>query len=533
MVLRTLGALELAGSSFARPKPLLLLAYLALEGPRPRRHVAELFWPRARDPLKSLTVALTRLRHGAPGVVDADRIRAWTSVESDAASLLASLDQGDVDEALRLYRGPFLDGVYLPGWSTELEEWVYETRESIARRLRQALLTWATSEADVGAFHSAARRAEQAYRLAGAPPLPPDDLLTLATLVRAGDGLTAAEIGAEAATFGLDVPRSGREARARLERAREERAPTPGGSDVADHPGMADRLAQHIAFVTSYDGTRIAYATIGEGPPLVKAANWLSHLEHDWDSPVWHHWLRALSRTYTLVRYDERGCGLSDHGVPLSLDAFVRDLEALVDALELERFPLLGMSQGAATAIAYAVRHPERVSHLVLVGGYIDPEPPDVAEVMLQMIHIGWGRDNAAFRQVFTTLFMPQASPDQVCWFNDLQRLSASPDAALALARAIFTIDARSLADRLRVPTLIVHARNDAVVPFESSRRLAAQVPGSRFVPLESANHVLLEFEPAWQRFVEEFERFVQEPAPGPVDPAARTHAPGGHRGGD
>ncbi|MGH7578577.1 MAG: alpha/beta fold hydrolase, partial [Gemmatimonadales bacterium] len=201
---------------------------------------------------------------------------------------------------------------------------------------------------------------------------------------------------------------------------------------------------QQIRFCTSSDGARVAYATTGNGPPLVKAANWLSHLEFDWNSPVWRHWIRELSRDHTLVRYDERGCGLSDWAAEeFSLDAWVRDLEAVVDRLGLERFPLLGISQGGPIAIAYALRHPERVSRLILYGSYsrgrghrnLSEREREEREVMLRMIAVGWGQDHAAFRQVFTSLFIPEGSPEQVHWFNELQRVSASPENAVRIAQ--------------------------------------------------------------------------------------------------
>jgi pimeloyl-ACP methyl ester carboxylesterase len=224
---------------------------------------------------------------------------------------------------------------------------------------------------------------------------------------------------------------------------------------------------------------------------------------------VWRRWLDTLARRHTLVRYDERGCGLSDRDVELSLDAFVGDLEALVDTLGLERFPLLGMSQGASTSLAYAVRHPERVTHLILIGSRIEPVSEDVANAMLEMIRIGWGRDNEAFRQAFTTLLMPDATQEQMRSFNEMQRTSATAEQAALLARAIFRIDTRPLGPLVRVPTLVVHSRGDAVMPFDAARRLAASIPGARFLPLESDNHVLIETDPAWPRFVAELERFL------------------------
>jgi pimeloyl-ACP methyl ester carboxylesterase/DNA-binding CsgD family transcriptional regulator len=275
---------------------------------------------------------------------------------------------------------------------------------------------------------------------------------------------------------------------------------------------------QSIRFCTTPEGVRIAFATSGNGPPLVKAANWLSHLEFDWNSPVWRHWLGELSRYHTLVRYDQRGCGLSDWDVDdFSLDAWVRDLETVVDTLGLEKFPLLGLSRGGVVAMAYAARHPEKVSRLVLYGSYVlgryarskSEQQRGEAEALLSLMATGWGRDNPAFRQLFTTLFMPEATPEQAQWFNDLQRLSTSPENAVRMSRASYSFDHSELASAVRVPTLVLHGREDAVVPFEQGRQLAALIPGARFVALESKNHILLEDEPAWERFLSEVRAFL------------------------
>lgn len=263
---------------------------------------------------------------------------------------------------------------------------------------------------------------------------------------------------------------------------------------------------------------RIAYATAGQGPPLVKTANYLTHLEHDWESPVWAHWLGELARHHTLVRYDERGSGLSDWEVgDFAMDGWVSDLEAVADAAGLDRFALLGLSQGAAVAVAYAARHPERVSHLVLYGGYArgrlvrarSPEDELEAETMINVIRVGWGRDNPAFRQLFGTLLMPDAGEEQKRWLDRLAQVSTTPENAAAMERAFYRIDVTDEARAVEAPTLVVHARDDAAVPFAAGRELAALVPGSRFVPLDSRNHVLAADEPAWSRFVAELHGFL------------------------
>lgn len=268
---------------------------------------------------------------------------------------------------------------------------------------------------------------------------------------------------------------------------------------------------QELRFCTSRDGTRIAVASIGAGPPLVRAAHWLSHVEHDLNSPVWRPWLDELSRDHRYVRYDQRGCGLSDSDPSdFSLDAWVADLEAVVDSLGLDHFPLLGMSQGGAVAIAYAVRHPEKVSHLVLAGAYsrgaLRRDTGDAgrleAETMVHLIRIGWGRDNPAFRQVFTNQFLPHGSQRQHQWWNELERLTASPENAARTLEAFHEVDVTDLARQLTLPTLVLHARGDAAVPFDEGRRLAALIPGARFVSLDSDNHVLLDNEPAWNEFL-------------------------------
>jgi pimeloyl-ACP methyl ester carboxylesterase len=276
-------------------------------------------------------------------------------------------------------------------------------------------------------------------------------------------------------------------------------------------------LEQEVRFCRAGDGVRIAYATVGDGPPLVKTANWLNHLEFDWDSPLWRGLFRELASSYRLIRYDERGNGLSDWNVgDLSLDAFVHDLESVVDAAGLDSFSLLGISQGCAISIAYAVRHPERVRRLVLLGGYArgwarrgNAAEMDLRRAMLTFIKQGWGQNTPAFRQLWSSLYIPDGTPEQMDWFVELQRRSASPENASRLSLAFSEIDVRALLPRVSLPTLVLHARNDSVIPFEEGRILAAEIPGARLVVLEGRNHIPLEHEPAHEAFLRETRAFL------------------------
>ncbi|WP_368564959.1 alpha/beta fold hydrolase [Pseudoxanthomonas sp. UTMC 1351] len=289
-------------------------------------------------------------------------------------------------------------------------------------------------------------------------------------------------------------------------------------------------MKQRIHYVVTDDQVRLAWAEMGRGLPLVKAATWLTHLQYDLESPVWAHWLRFFGEHFHYLRYDERGCGMSDWNVgDLALARWVEDLENVVDDAGLDRpFALLGISQGAATAIRYAVRHPRRVSHLILYGGYAvgghksdNPERRALYKAVMEVVGLGWGSDNPAFRQLFTSRFAPQGTPAQIDWFNELCRRTTSAKNACALLQARGGIDVRDDLARVRVPTLVLHCSHDQIAPLSQGKLLASQIPGATFVQLDSPNHVLLEQEPAWREFQEAVLEFTGQSFTGVAADAA------------
>ena len=273
---------------------------------------------------------------------------------------------------------------------------------------------------------------------------------------------------------------------------------------------------QEIRYCRTADGVRLAYALSGRGPPLVKTGNWLNHLEYDWESPIWRHFFVGLSHEHRLIRYDPRGTGLSDWDVAdISLDAWVSDIATVVDAAAVERFPLLGYSQGCAVAVAYAARHPERVSHLILYGGFAlgafnrSAEDRERRKAMITLMRLEWGADNPSIRQMFAARMMPDATREQVESFSEMQRKSTSAEGAARYYETTGAIDITDLLAQVKVPTLVIHARGDAQVPFDLGRQLAAGIPGARFVALQSNNHALLEQDQATPRFFEEVSLFL------------------------
>lgn len=289
-------------------------------------------------------------------------------------------------------------------------------------------------------------------------------------------------------------------------------------NEIADGAAAAPRaMTQAVTFCRTTDSVNLAVGSVGQGPLLLKAANWLNHLEYDWVSPIWSPFYRRLASRFRFVRYDGRGNGLSDREVDdISFDGFVRDIEAVAATLPETPFALLGLSQGAATAIGYAVRHPDRVSRLILYGAYPqgrnkrgDPEDATAAQTLLAMMRQGWGDERSPFMRAFSSIYLPNGTPEQVKWFADMQQATTSGALAARLRTACDDIDVLSLLPQVKVPTLVIHARQDKVAAYEQGRMLAAGIPNATFITLESENHVPLPDEPVWEELVRAIEDFA------------------------
>jgi DNA-binding SARP family transcriptional activator/alpha-beta hydrolase superfamily lysophospholipase len=532
----------------ARRKTLALLAYLAVTGQmHSREALATLLWP-DQDPssafanlrrdlwrLKELlgeehALAADRLQVGLDpqanlrlDVTDFKRLIQKTRTHGHPSEDLCVDCLAMLKEAVELYRGDFLAGFNVPD-SLAFEDWRFfqaqELRQMLTEALQQ-LIAWQIARAEYEPGIAYARRWLSLDRLHE-----PAHRCLMQLYAWSGQQAAALRQYQECQRIlqqelGFEPEEETRALYGAIKsRTLSSPGPTAGASSSEAPSSSEQQFSQAIRFCHTPDGVRLAYATVGQGPVLVKAANWLSHLEFDWTSPVWRHWLRGLAQNHTLVRYDQRGCGLSDWNVnEFNVDAWVKDLETVVDALGLQRFPLLGISQGASIAVEYAVRHPEKVSCLILYGGYIrgrlhrdlTPKQREELDVMIRLIRIGWGQEHAAFRQVFSSLFLPDGTPEQFHAFNELQRVTTSPETAARIVSGFQGLDVREQARRITQPTLVLHARDDLRIPFEEGRLAAATIPNARLVTLESRNHILLEEEPAWRRFLEEVSAFLKE----------------------
>ena len=541
-----LGKLTVLRDGVAMPLPpskktRALLAYLAVTArPHSRDRLCAMFWHVPDDPRAALRWSLTHLRPlidaGGCRTIVADR----ETVRLDPAHLRVDLlavrslmrDGADAvsTETLRVaaeaLEGEFLEGLDLPDCEA-FQSWCIAEREE-TRQLRLRLLKTLVSR--LSSMPDDALPYARALCLL--EPVDADAQAQFLRLLRSAGRWREAEEQYRRAQRRLeefDVSPAGT-----LRQAMEQPVAPPRASRIVVSNGGRARAAQHdVRYCRTADGVRIAYACIGDGPPLVWAAHWLSHLSYSWESPIWRHWTEEFARDHAFIHYDERGNGLSDwDSTSFSVDAFVRDLEAVVDELGFDRFALIGSSKGGPTAMAYAARHPQRVSHLVLYGAFaqgwrVRGSADEIAqrEAIVTLTRQGWAQDNPAFRQILTSLLLPDATLEEMGWFNDLQRVSASAENAARLQLSTGAANVLDLLPRIAAPTLVLHCRGDVAMPIEQGQLIASRIPGARFVPLESRNHVLLPRDPAWGAFVREVRGFLREPALMTVR-AALTAAP-------
>jgi pimeloyl-ACP methyl ester carboxylesterase/DNA-binding winged helix-turn-helix (wHTH) protein len=280
--------------------------------------------------------------------------------------------------------------------------------------------------------------------------------------------------------------------------------------------GLADQSP--VRFCSSADGVSIAHAEVGKGYPIVAVGSWMSHLEEDWSNPMWGHYIRHLARDFTLIRYDQRGNGMSDwDNVDISFDRMVDDLKAVIDCYEYEKVALFGPSQAASVSIAYARQFPEKVSHLILYGAYArgrckrgNPEGIEESKALVTLIRQSWGRENPVVRQMMTSLFMPDASQEESAWFNEFQK-TCGPGENLARFREIFDdMDVSGLLAEIKIPTLVVQCVGDSIAPLSEGKLIASRIPGARLVTLNSKNHMVFENEPGFHRFLDTVHSFMK-----------------------
>lgn len=491
-----------------------LLAYLLLTArPHRRDRLCELFWDIPDDPRGALRWSLSKLRniinHPQQTRLIADRERVEIdchSIDIDIRALEEQLEQENLSTQSLLQianslNQPLLGGIDLPkhgvfgSWLIAERKSALKLRTLAAKRLAQHSNLPPNEVLD---WHYIWLESDPYNPIAGG------QLIRQLRILGKEDQATQvkSELYERFQKVGITLPKE-------IALKPEEKPPVQTSRQLL--------MRQKIQFCETKDKVRIAYATVGQGTPLVKAANWLSHLELDWDAPIWSPLFKELAQDYYFIRYDERGNGLSDWDVEdISLNAFVNDLETLVDELKLDKFPLLGISQGAAVSIEYAIRHPGRVSHLILFGAYaagwrIDatPELINEREAVMTLTRTGWGQDNPAYRQIFSSTFMPNAGTEELKWFNEFQRQTTSPENAVRFQSAFGDIDVREQLAKLNIPTLVIHSVGDKRIPISVGREIAASIPHAEFVCLNSDNHLLLGQEPASKEFLDAVREFL------------------------
>ncbi|RWE60805.1 alpha/beta fold hydrolase [Mesorhizobium sp.] len=511
-----------------------LLAYLAVQQKQQRREwLCEMFWDVPDDPRGALRWSLSKLRQilNADGetrlaadrnVVQLKPGSIWLDydlIRGLSADAVGSLPTERLEAIAAAFAGPFLSDLYLPRCQA-FEAWrVYCSNETEILHLKalRALIDRLGDEPE--------RALPHLHTLQSL--LPDNDLADEIARINDQARLTVAAAPIRSGTTAGPVSRP----------APEPQLTGPVPEPVPSPSTKVSSGKQQIRYVNARDGTRIAYVISGSGPAIVRASHWMSHLDFDWESPVWGHWIDGLSSGFTLVRYDGRLNGLSDTVCEdVSFDAFVDDLECVVEAVGLDRFVLLGISQGCALSVEYAIRHPEKVAGLLIWGGYVRGwrARGNAAEIVRReaisaLMRQGWGQDDPLFRQMFTNLFIPGANRVQMDWFNELQRRTLTPENAMRLSYVFADIDISRSLERLHVPALVLHANGDRVAPFSEGLELARSITGARFVELESANHILLAEEPAFRNFILEASAFANEALQAQtvvaVDPRTRRQA--------
>ncbi|BFM13248.1 hypothetical protein R50072_34010 [Simiduia litorea] len=495
-----------------------LLAFLAMTArPHRRDRLCEIFWEIPNDPRGALRWSLSKIRPLINDttterlIADRERVALLTpDIELDIHVMDKKISEhtlsiDEIKTLLKQLEEPFLMGIDLPSQSL-FQRWLESERHEINKMYGRALaklslhpnltphekLNWLKLWLDHEPYNTKAATIllNQLKFL--------DELSAFEK--------TSAELSLRFKNAGMSWPIK---IDNNIEVSANEKSQTPSAHELLNR--------QKIKFCSTKDGVRIAYASVGQGYPIVKAANWLSHLEHDWDAPIWSPLFRDLATDHHFLRYDERGNGLSDWDVKdISFNAFVEDLETVVATSKLEKFALLGISQGASVSIEYAIKHPERVSHLILFGGYaagwrIDSSEEQMREreAILTLTEVGWGQSNPAYRQIFSSTFLPNAEKAELDWFNEFQRLTTSPTNAVRFLSAFGDIDVRQQLGKISVPTLVIHSLGDQRIPASVGRDIASRIPNAEFVGLESEGHLLLGREPASKIFVDTVREFI------------------------
>ncbi|MFK3863392.1 alpha/beta fold hydrolase [Pseudoalteromonas rhizosphaerae] len=496
-----------------------LLAYLAFTSrPHRRDRLCEVFWEIPDDIKGALRWSLSKIRPYVNDkecerlVADRERVNLLSvGIEIDVHTITekvkqANLSAKELETILAQLQSQFLEGIDLPNQAL-FQQWLTGERQQL-KNLRAKVLQRLSCHADV----EFSKRLQYARDWQTIDPFNPYAATQLITQLELSGKFN-------------EVKKLSYEFEKRFNRAginwSKESSLNANPDEIPkaiNQTEVRELLArQKVQFCKAKDGVSIAYASVGKGLPIIKAANWLSHLEHDWNSPIWSPLFRDLAQSHHFFRYDERGNGLSDWNVKdISFESFVTDLESVVEASGHQQFSLLGISQGAAVSIEYAIRHPERVKHLILFGGYaagwrIDADENTIQEreAVITLTKIGWGQNNPSYRQIFSSTFMPSADQSELAWFNEFQRLTTSPENAVRFLSVFADIDVREQLAKLKVPTLVLHSLGDERIPTSVGRDLAAAIPNAEFVGLESDGHLLLGREPASKVFVDTIRDFI------------------------